>query len=341
MRWLVVPLFCLFATTAFAAPPNDVVHGHLVDQTDIVTAVQRAYVRRDFDALSAMARDFRTSRARTANGGWKLRWFHYGLSRAQHGYGEHRCPDESVRFAQAWMEAHPEEPAAYVMSGDALKNLGWCFRGDGGIAEVAPYGMQQFQQNLAAARKVLEDNKAVASADPHYYAVLATMAKADGTSTVDLMKLLEEATAREPYYHQTYIDAAGFFMTNWRGQPGDVRRITQYALAKTRDEDAAIYARIFWNYYGCNCFHRSDLDWNVLKRGMLDLVKQYPDDWTAAHFARIACREGDNRAASAFMARMKAPDTGVAWARRDEWQACRLAVQSERENMELRKSLGR
>lgn len=337
MRWLVTLVFCFSATMAAAQEAPRPPQGQLLDQIDMNHAVQRAYVQRDFATLTTMAREFRVSKARTTNGGWKLRWFHYALAGPQ-GYTDHRCPDEAVRFAEDWIKAFPDEPAAYVMNGSALLQRGWCFRGDGLAAEVTPNGRRLFAEGLTAARKVLEDNRDIASTDPHYYATMVIISKADGTDAARLMKLIEEASKREPLYHQTYIEGAGYFMTNWQGQPGDLRRFTDYALARTKDEGASIYARIFWNYYDCNCFHRSDLDWGVLRRGMVDLVDRFPDDWTAGGFARIACREADTRAASVLMSRMQGPDTGIAWSTGDSWQGCRLAVESDRENRELQKT---
>jgi len=296
----------------------------IAERTAIMDATARAVARRDYVGLGSMARHFRETRVRTPSGTWKLPYFYYGL---EHGLPikarDDSCRDELIAFDRAWLKASPKDPAPIIALAMALQGYGECLRGDGFAGTVTPEHRAAFQRNAQTAYGILGKNKALASTDPQFYAVSADLAIDLGFDRERMKALLEEAAGRYPTYYGTYLQAARYYLPQWYGQRFDIDRLARFAAAHTDPaEGGSAYARVLWSTDDCHCFNIAEVNWEMMKRSMADIMRAYPNSWNAQAFARFSCRLADAQEARKYYAQVMR-DTNYGWKNEQEHTACR------------------
>lgn len=304
IRW---PLFilCLFSLPGCASQAATADGGRaIVNSSDegaardaILGEVQAAIAARDFAGLSAMEEDFRASRARTPSGAWKLAMFHAGLQTylAEGLQSDGGCHYDDAQFVQRWAAATPRNPAPFITDAALLSQQAWCFRGSGYADSVAAEAWPKFRERISAAAGVLDQHREIGSADPEYYAVKLDVLRAQGVSKAAFHAVVEEATAREPYYQRTYFNAAWYYLPQWGGSYPEVEEFARYAAERTgAGEKSGLYARIFWHLDLCGC-HITDqaARWPTLKQSMRDVYDRFPVRWNGQYFADLSCTKGD------------------------------------------------
>lgn len=303
-----------------------------IAERDVINdAVKSAIGRNDFDALSQMADRFRRSRARTASGVWKLSVFHSRVLAELGPRGEGQCEDRSADFFRDWMARTPKEAAPYIARAAVLEAQAWCIRGGGYARGVSAPAFASFAAKVGEAQTILSKHQAMASVDPHYYAVMARIFIDRGVKKARFMQMLDEAAAREPNYHTLYFDAYRYFQPQWYGSATEIDELARYAAARmTGNDRPGIYARYYWFVLDCDCddIDRS-ADWPTLKQSMRDLTVRYPSAWNAANFARISCVMNDPKETRNWFASVKG-DHIVAWPDLSELQRCQRMAPLER-----------
>jgi hypothetical protein len=107
------------------------------EQKVVFNQVFMAIQSGDFDELNQMERSFRTSRAKTPSGLWKLAAFH---AAAQYHLGNGLTPEDGCVMQDAaklrkWREADPNLPGPVITEAALLSIQAWCIRG-GGVAPL-------------------------------------------------------------------------------------------------------------------------------------------------------------------------------------------------------------
>lgn len=299
---LIICLLGLASCSAKAAPPDtgQVVANSSDEQAErdaILKRVRTAIAAKDFAGLSAMEDDFRSSRARTPSGVWKLAVLHAGLQLylAEGLKPDSGCQYRDAPFVRQWAAAAPRNPAPVITDAALLLEQAWCIRGPGYANSVAAQAWPAFRKGVAAASEVLEKHKTMASADPEFYAVKLSVLRGQGGSKAASYEVIEEATAREAYYHRTYFKAAWSFLPQWGGSYAELEDFARYAAERTRtSEHSGFYARVFWSLDECGCeIIEQAADWSTLKQAMRDVYDRYPVRWNGQYFADLSCRTGD------------------------------------------------
>jgi hypothetical protein len=263
----------------------------------ILQKIKAAIASSDFAGLSAMEDDFRSSRARTPSGTWKLAVFHSGMQAylADGLQSEHACQYQRQPFVRQWAAAAPRNPAPAITDAALLLEQAWCIRGTGFADSVASEAWPKFHDGVDAAFEILKKHKSTASIDPEFYAVELDAARAQGVSKAAFHDIIEEAVGREPNYHRTYYNAAWFYLPQWSGSYEEVEGFARYATDKAHlSEHSGLYARIFIDLDDCDChLIQKVADWPTMKQSMRDIYDQYPVRWHAEYFADLSCRMGD------------------------------------------------
>jgi len=286
------------------------------ERQSIVNAVDLAIARRDFAALNKMEREFRSSRARTPSGLWKLAYFHAGV---QYNLGEglerkDGCAYRHAQFVAQWRSVTPNEPAAIITDAALWNMQAWCIRGGAYASEVPDSAWAGFHQASERAFKVLEADRTVASVDPEYYAVMVQVYRAQNRPRAEFENLVAEAFKREPYYHRTYFNAARSYLPQWGGSFRELDQFARFAAGQTRESDkTGFYARIYWALEECGCDAiRQAADWNDMKQAMRDVYERYPVRHNAEHFQDISCRMGDSDEGLHYLRVLAPPGTSDA-----------------------------
>lgn len=290
----------------------------------IFDAVEKAFEARDYAALNRMAEEYRTNRARTPSGTWKLAMFYYAVEPYALDQNGATCRPAREDVLADWAATDPEAPASYIAKAAALTSYGACLRGRAYARSTSSDAMNAMREQMAEARAVLETHRDAASVDPQFYAVSIDMMKYDTRQDDDFEDLVDEATGREPYYHETYFAAARYLDPKWHGSPGAIERFAKHA--EDEGDGEGMHARILWSLAGCDCGYEQLKDWPAMKTSMDVVLERFPNDWNAAHFAAAACGFGDVYAAEAFLGKVGKDDASL-WESHDAWQHCRAMVE--------------
>jgi hypothetical protein len=316
------------ASAQSESPPRPtVLKGELKVRYDIFDRVKALVDARDFHALNSIEQEYRTTRARTPSGVWKLSEFHGAVHAALPEADENqRCALAAGPFLNAWAAATPSEPTPYIAAANMLVGRAWCFRGVSYADNVSGEAWKPFHENILAAEKTLSTHKSVAAKDPEFYVVMEDIYRAEGRPRAEFEKLLDEATAKEPYYYELYAHAYYYNMPQWFGGNSEIERAARYAVKRTRGQDGlGAYARYYWNATGegCQCWQHA-IDWPTMKLAMKDVAKRYPEPWNLANFAEIACAMNDSVVAKEYFLALGDDDGSEAWpSDKNAWQKCR------------------
>jgi hypothetical protein len=270
----------------------------------VFAKIKSLIVASDFQALTALEETYRTSRSRTTSGYWNLGLFHTGVDSFL-GEGltaEKGCTALNADFVTRWKAAFPNSPAPIIAEAEMLKNQGWCYRGSGFADKVAPEAWPKFRERLQSAYELLETNKKIASVNPEYYAVQASLYRGLSAPEDKFRDMMDEATKREPAYFRTYFTAVWYHMPQWGGSWGEVDRFLRYAAKKSeKTEGSGAYIRILWNLEACNCdIIKEVADWPTLQASMRDVYQRYPNGRNREYFMKLSCKMDNPQAAFEF-----------------------------------------
>ncbi len=302
---------CGFISAAAESSPVDT--GKVEARTDddigewrnVQKQVDAAITANDFATLDKLGAQYRTSRARTPGGAWKLGAFHTELqfSLGKEMSRESGCTSRGTAFAAKWLRHSPGAPAAVITSAALSVSKAWCIRGSGYSGSVPARAWPRFNAAIDEGFIRLTAARAAASIDPEYYAVMAKIYRSRGADQTETMTLVREATDREPYYGRIYFEAVMNFLPQWGGSMAEVDQFARYAAERTRTSDKlGYYARVYRFLDQCGCADiAKDADWETMKQAMRDVVERYPAPANAKYFMDLSCKRGDIDAAMPFI----------------------------------------
>lgn len=282
-----------------------------------------------FAALDKDARQYRESGARTSSGLWKLTLFYSGLTQIPNS----NVMDEDYwkgleNKALKWASTYPNSPSGHLVYADFLISHAWMYRGGGWSNEVREEDWKPFHAYLAKARNYLTRHKAVASRDPRWYELMIKLATAEGWNMNEFNSLVDEATARHPYFYQIYFAAIDYLSPKWHGSRDEIEHFAQKAVKITRGaEGKGIYSRIYWYAsqvnYGEDLFTDSSVVWSKMSQSIDDVLKQYPDQWNINNFAYFSCLAGDAQKTSSLTSRVTGRPILEAWKSMSFYDRCK------------------
>jgi hypothetical protein len=321
MRHLSFSLISILLITT-ACSFSDLSQKEVDERKLVMQRVDDAVKAKDYAALNAMEQEFLTQQSRTPGGQWKLTWFYTGFSNSMPIEPATGCRNNLQSFASGWAKAFPREPAPPIIEANSLVNYGACMRGEEAASRTAGSSLAIFESYGKAAKQLLESRRATASLDPEYYAVMIRAFGAIGSNQSAVLRLVDEATARQPYYYETYASAAHYFMPQWYGSWADIDSLGRYAVRHTEQkEGSGAYARVMWSLEEWGGLDLQAVDWPTMAQSMEDIYKVYPTDWNAASIMKFACEKGDRALAAKYAAKRSAQDW-LAWSDQSEWQTC-------------------
>ena len=301
----------------------------IIERNAVIGAVKTALFKEDFARLDALEVEYRGPNGAFPSGGSKLALYYQQLM-YEIGTSRHQTPDRCAVGGKAlldkWQAVSAKAPAPVIILAGLIQDSAWCYRGGGTAETVAQDSWKPFLANIEAALSLLKKHKATASTDPEYYAQLVSLAIVQDTSHEDFEKLLNEASARFPYYYEIYYAAYRYYQPQWHGSMAEIDQFAHHVVEKTSARDGTSgYFRLYFNMALCRCFKDMDaMDWPTMKIAMTDLAERYPNDFTYLRIAQLACVRGKGDEAVTYLAKVTVNDP-VAWTKKD-WDWCRQIV---------------
>jgi hypothetical protein len=311
------------------APGNALAASEMEVRDSIRTTIGDAFRSGNYALLESTSQDYRTSKARTPSGTWKLTQFYVAIADAVSGAtnDDPRNFYEVENVAAKWVSKYPNSPAAHIVQSYVWHTHGYAFRGDGYARLVDPAAWKELYKYEALARANLEKHKAIASVDPEWYEVMLIIARVEGWDKSQFSKLLDEALDREPLFYQTYFTALEYLLPKWGGSVSEVEGFALEATERTSAlEGKSLYARIYWyasqTQFGTRIFLNSVAGWPFMRQGFDDLIAKYPDQWNIHNFAKFACLAGDEAKTKELFKQITSNPIGEAWGSKALFQRC-------------------
>jgi hypothetical protein len=283
----------------------------MVERLQIINQTSAAVKAFDFAALDKMAYHFRSTRALTPSGTWKLSRFYHTLESDLTSKDQLKaCKNpKSQDFFRRWIAHSPKEPAAHIMSARLGRQMAWCIRGGAYAANVPKQDMEAFTRTTEQTYRRLDSVRAFAAKDPQFYVGMINLYPDVGANKSEFISLINEAINAEPYYYDIYWEARRFFEEKWLGDAGDLQRFDKYVTEATEaGVGKSVYARIHWvekdGLLPGDPAYLEGVDWPMWRAGMRDIATKYPDNWNLSNFSRISCDVGKHAEARYFFERM-------------------------------------
>ena len=259
------------------------------------------YNNRRFDELEKEAAALRSAKPQFGNGSWKIRQL----------YGSLACREDEPesmwqlhdQIHHAWIAAKPESVTARVAYADFLTDYAWRARGSDYADKVTKDGWRLFAERLAAARKVLDEARALPEKDPMWWQVSLTLALGQQWDKKAYDALVAEAVSFEPQFWGYDVARAYSLLPRWYGRPGDWEAYAEQAAARQDGLGAEIYARIVMDMRGCyeNVFRETKASWPKTRDGIEIMLKKYPTSLDVVNQAAMLATMAQDRATAKAM----------------------------------------
>jgi hypothetical protein len=270
--------------------------------------------KREFGQLEEMADTFRREQSRTPSGLWKLRMLYRGVNGV---IGSPPASDDRwnkvLLMVDEWIGQHPRSPTPHIVKAKFLLIIAGKIRGDSMAKDVPEGAWEPFFKTVKQAGAYLMKVKDFADQDPEWYESMVSVASSLNLTDGSFDALVKEGLDKHPTYYPLYFNIAYYWLPKWHGDRHKIEELANEAVERTQSTDGmGMYARIYWyvssTYYGGTIFTDSDVSWPKMKRGIEDVLKQYPDQWNLNNFAYFACMAKDRSFTKELMSRIETPD---------------------------------
>jgi len=278
-----------------------------------------------FDELDLMAGRLRSSKARVAGGGWKLRVFYAALDQRPATDQE---MVEHIAHIESWMKQRPGSITAPVALAGSLETWAWMARGSGTADKVTDDGWKLFEERIKRAREVLDAAEKLQPMCPQWYSAMMTVGLAQGWDGKQMQALFEKGTAFEPEYFYLYKEYANYLQPKWEGHPGDSTAFARVSADKIGgDGGDLIY---FWIATvlikrGNGVMPTGEMDWQRIQRGEHVLETRYrATRGTTNQFAFMAYKYRDGVVAAPLFAEIGDRWTKAVWKDKETYDKARV-----------------
>ncbi len=203
--------------------------------------------------------------------------------------------DQYLANTAEWIAANPGKAEPEIVLAAFHIHIGWYARGGGYSNTVTKSGAEEFDEQHAKARAVLESASPAARRDPHYHALWIGVHLAQGGDPRDAFKAGQEI---DPTYVDPYLRMTNFLQPKWYGKEfSDWHTWLVEALEhpKLSEEDALVlYGEVVRkNLRGkytsvddaIDVYKLHGIDPDRFLRGLAACCRRYPtsSDWPSAY----------------------------------------------------------
>ena len=293
--------------------------GELETRKELSNQVRALLSGNHFSELEAMAKQYREEETRTPSGVWTLTFFYIAFGQTVSGVEKGSAEwSNQLENLDLWIEKYPASPTPYIAKSIILKSQGWRIRGPGYAKTVKPEAWDKFYKKIDESLQVLTASKKISSNDPHWYVVMADIAKIQKWEQAKFQSLEEEALDKYQSYFQIYFSMMDYYTPKWHG---DAEKIEEFAVKATErtqaKEGAGMYVRIYWaafqSQFRGNLFSRSKVRWDFMSKGIDDVLERYPDQWNINNFALFSCLARDKSKTRKLIAMIQEPPIPAGW----------------------------
>lgn len=335
LRFFFVLLF-LSATgcASVSSPPQSPLNELELRQSE-KRQVADLFLNGEFAALERLAKKYRKSGTRTPSGTWKLPLLYEGLDGTAMSYEKEEAAEWKRVFAlfDQWIEQYPESPTPYIGKANALIKRGETFRGGSWASRVDPADMKAYRDFCRQAGEILFEFEEIGSDVPEWYQAVAEVYRALGGGKQQFLAVVNEGLIRFPDYDPLMFSAVQFLSAKWYGSDEELEAFIQERVAEGKaSRGHELYARLYWSTgmrdQYTYAFKSEAANWDLMVKGMDDVLDRYHSQWNLQHFAWFACAASDMETASRYVAKVQRPIIKSAWRNSEDYYlACKRAAE--------------
>jgi Domain of unknown function (DUF4034) len=283
----------------------------------------------DFESLEFVAKHFRDQKLRTKSGLLKLNEFYFAFDKVLRlSPEEEQYRPDVEKLVNAWLEKYPSSSSAHLAYAQMLMQHGWSIRGIGFAGSVKPESWKPFFDYVEKARQYLQSHNSISDSDPRWDLLVLEIAKIQNVSDEEYVKLSNAALDRNPGFYQLYFAVVDRYLPKWGGNSDEVEKFANKAVGRTSGtEGHGLYARIYWaaaqGQFDDRLFNSSSVRWTEMKRGIDDVLKNYPDKWNIYNFGMFACFASDREKTNELLSRISSEKITPNWPYFENYEACR------------------
>ncbi len=247
----------------------------------------------NFDGLDAMADGLRASKAHLADGVWHLCLFYSIICDLPRRTSVEADWKARLELLKRWINAKPNSITARVALAQFYIGYAWDARGCGYADTVSDEGWKLFHERIRQSKQVLMNATRLSQKCPMWWDNMQTVALAEGWELAEYDEVFNAAIAHEPGNIGSYNNKAHYLLPRWHGkEEGEWQRFATDACNKLGGETGDImYARIGWAAHESGIYDDflkdSKYSWPRMKKGMEDIIRQYPNSLSAP--SELAC----------------------------------------------------
>jgi hypothetical protein len=314
LRWIL-----LWGALALALASSWVHADEMTVRAGLKAESARLLELHDVAAYDRRASELRTSHERTPAGIWQLSLFYKGPDNWPASQADAAVWTQLESVTEAYLREHPDSPSAVIAHARMLVSHAWSYRGSGWGASLSETQRSGFASFLEKARAVLDEHRAVGSADPEWYALRIQVMNGQNIDKASILALAREALEHEPTYQPIDYVAANALLPKWGGTAQEVQQFVALALAESAAaEGSQAYARIMFNIARADADPRAALSqvgatWTVLRASLREIALAYPDPWNLNAERAMACLMGTQADYEIAAPRVSGALVSVAW----------------------------
>jgi hypothetical protein len=110
----------------------------------------------------------------------------------------------------------------------------------------------------------------------------------------------------------------GYYTPRWHGSAEEIEAFARNAVERTKEkEGAGMYARIYWaasqSLFQGRLFENSNVRWEIMRKGIDDVLQKYPDQWNINNFALFSCLAKDKEMTQKLISMIKGSPIKSGW----------------------------
>lgn len=213
---------------------------------------------------------------------------------------------------KAWVEHSPKSHLAAMSRAFALAYRGEVLQARGGA-------WKDVDVLAAEARRLMDETKKQGASDALWHATRLRVASVEGVPRTDILDIVYEALAVDPYPLRLWQEAAIALSPNGENVE-DLLWLMRLAGQRTAaQEGKSMQARVlntaFWHFSGflASPFGRTGLRWDVLNESFLDWKRRYPVGYSVNLHGALACAAHDREATVSLLAQIGSHSATDTW----------------------------
>ena len=269
--------------------------------------VRGLFYNRKFAELEDLINRFRTTDIRSKSGWFRAETFYSTFDNSDFWNlnVSAKLYDESEKIASDWAKIYPGSSAALVVATKIILQRSIYILHDSKSTATDEEKLNQYRIYTITGLQFPDMSEKIASADPEYYATKMRLLNNFDTNPLFFKNIFENARRKFPDYFTLNVMAVHQRFDDGHMPPERIEDIAQSAMALASPSNSlSIYARVYQEAYfllGYDMFHNSKVQWSLMKSGLDDIARQYPDPINWNTFAYFACLPEDKPATEAAL----------------------------------------